>query len=80
MNYGSSLIDSPVQVMVILKDISEVLSMQRQASDEIYQGAVEANFSHEMNTPLNSILSNCQIILDELIPLNVFRPKKQTRH
>ena len=35
-------------------------------SDRIYQNAIEQNYSHEYNTPLNCIISNSLVIKNEL--------------
>ena len=53
---------------------------QKEECNSIYMDAIEANFSHEMNTPLNSILSNCEIILDQLSQLNVDSSKRSKKH
>jgi signal transduction histidine kinase len=43
--------------------------MQQLLSDQLYRNAIQANFSHEFSTPLNSIISNAQVIIDELSDL-----------
>lgn len=46
----------------------------------MYQDAIEANYSHEMNTPLNSILSNCSIILNKIKKLDVDNCPNHKKH
>ena len=41
-----------------LKNITAPIVNQQKKSDEIYQNAIEANFSHEQMNPLNNILQN----------------------
>ena len=53
-------------LMVFSQSLSTVLKQQQKKSDEMYQEAIEANYSHEQMTPLNSILGNSGIILEDL--------------
>lgn len=48
------------------RDISELVRLQKEYTDNLYLDAIEANYSHEMFTPLNSIMTNCQIVLKKL--------------
>ena len=41
-----------------LKNITAAIINQQKKSDQIYQNAIEANFSHEQMNPLNNILQN----------------------
>jgi signal transduction histidine kinase len=43
--------------------------MQQLLSDQLYRNAIQANFSHEFSTPLNSIISNAQVLINELSDL-----------
>ena len=52
-------------LLVFLQSLTTVLKQQQKKCDEIYQEAIEANYSHEQMTPLNSILGNTEIILDD---------------
>ena len=45
------------QCDIFFDDITKILKMQQTKSDFLYQDAVESNYSHEQNTPLNIILS-----------------------
>lgn len=56
------------------------MRLQKEECDSIYLDAIEANFSHEMNTPLNSILSNSNIILDSLSQVNVNSSQRSKKH
>lgn len=51
--------------MIKVHDITEILINQQKMSDDIYQEAIEANFSHEYMTSLNSILGNAQNLLSQ---------------
>ena len=53
-------------LLMQVKQVTKLLKSQQRLSDEIYQEAIEANYSHEQMTPLNSILGNSGIILDDL--------------
>ena len=53
------------------RDISELVRLQKEYTDSLYLDAIEANYSHEMFTPLNSIMTNCQIVLKKLQELSV---------
>ena len=46
---------------MMIKDITGILKYQQRLSDRMYLDAIEANYSHEKMTPLNSILSNSKI-------------------
>ena len=41
-----------------LKNITAAIVNQQKKSDQIYQNAIEANFSHEQMNPLNNIMQN----------------------
>lgn len=44
--------------MLTIKNITQIIVQQQMLSDEMYQDAIEANYSHEQMTPLNCILGN----------------------
>lgn len=46
------------KVLVVIKDLSQLLQQHLKYIDTMYQDAIEANFSHEYMTPLNSIINN----------------------
>ena len=52
-------------LMVICQSLTTVLKQQQKKCDEMYQEAIEANYSHEQMTPLNSILGNSGVILED---------------
>ena len=47
--------------------MTNILKHQQRISDEIYQEAIEANYSHEQMTPLNSILGNSSNLISDFI-------------
>lgn len=49
--------------------MTAILKGQQKLCDQMYQDAIEANFSHEQMTPLNSILSNSKIVYHTLFKL-----------
>ena len=51
-------------IMVVANKITDIIRYQQRKSDEIYQEAIEANFSHEQMTPLNCILNCSQILIE----------------
>ena len=51
---------------MVVNRISDIIRFQQQKSDDIYQDAIEANFSHEQMTPLNCILNCSEMLLSEL--------------
>ena len=64
-------------VNIFFKDVTALVGMQQDISDKIYQDAIELNYSHEQNTPLNCILNNSQLIKKELKTLS--SPKDYSR-
>ncbi len=53
----------PGCIEMTIRDISEIILKQKQASDELYKDAVLSNYSHEQMTPLNSFLNNSTTLL-----------------
>ena len=49
-------------LIIILRDISNVINNQQRLSDQIYQDAIERNYSHEQMTPLNCILNSSKFV------------------
>ena len=49
-----------------LRDVSEVVKLQQDLSNLLYQDAIETNYSHEQMTPLNCILNNSKVILAKI--------------
>ena len=43
--------------------ISDIIRLQQVKSDKLYRNAIQANYCHENNTPLNNILNNSKILL-----------------
>ncbi len=57
---------------MMIKDITGILKYQQRLSDRMYLDAIEANYSHEQMTPLNSILSNSKIIYKRIYEIMKF--------
>ena len=57
--------DDKTVLMVFCQSLTTVLKQQQKKCDEMYQEAIEANYSHEQMTPLNSILGNSGVILED---------------
>lgn len=49
-----------------LKNITTIIKNQLKMSDQIYQNAIEANYSHEQMTPLNLILSTTSVLMKKI--------------
>ena len=49
-------------VVLVIRDITNIIKSQQRLSDEMYQDAIEANYSHEQMTPLNCILGNSKLV------------------
>lgn len=56
-------------VSLEIKDISNIIRGMRKFSDGLYLDAIEANYSHESMTPLNSIIANSRIVMKRLAKL-----------
>lgn len=52
---------------VMIRDITNIVKSQQKLSDEMYQDAIEQNYSHEQMTPLNIILANSKIAVKRFI-------------
>lgn len=48
-------------IMVILKDIGAIIYPHMKFINKQYQDAIEANYSHEQMTPLNSVICNSKL-------------------
>jgi signal transduction histidine kinase len=57
-------------IAINIKDISKLLKAQQDQSDQMYQEAIETNYSHEQMTPLNSIIGNSNIVLRRFLEIN----------
>ena len=53
-----------------IRDITSILKAQQDIIDEIYQDAIESNYSHEQMTPLNSIIGNSKIAYNRFLELH----------
>lgn len=53
-----------------IKNITTLIHGHTRLLDGIYQDAIEANYSHEQMTPLNSILGNSKLIRTRFIELH----------
>ena len=62
------------------QDITEIVQLQQIKSDKLYKNAIQANFSHEYLTPLNSILSNSRILLQELKKIEEFKRNNEENY
>ena len=51
---------------VYIKDVSKVINFQKDLSDDFYQEAIEANFSHQQMTPINNIINNARLIMNKI--------------
>ena len=60
---------------IFVQNVSQVIFLQQNLSNQMYHTAMEANFSHEQMTPLNSILSNARIILAKYKEIESTRAK-----
>jgi hypothetical protein len=47
----------------MVRDITNIIKSQQKLSDDMYQDAIEQNYSHEQMTPLNIILANSKILI-----------------
>ena len=56
-------------VSLEMRDISNIIRGMRKFSDALYLDAIEANYSHESMTPLNSIIANSRIVMKRLTTL-----------
>lgn len=56
-------------VSLEIRDISNIIRGMRKFSDALYLDAIEANYSHESMTPLNSIIANSRIVMKRLTKL-----------
>ena len=45
-----------------INNITTLIKNQQKLSDDIYQDAIEANFSHEQMNPLNNIIQNAHTV------------------
>ena len=48
--------------LIMVKDLTSIIKSQQRLSDDMYQDAIESNYSHEQMTPLNSILAQSKIV------------------
>ena len=54
-------------VYLNIKDISELIKSLERIKDQVYYDAIENNFSHELMTPLNPIMSSISILKRKMI-------------
>ena len=50
--------------MLHIRELTQVIKSQQRMGDKIYRDAIEMNYSHEQMTPLNSIMNNSAMLLD----------------
>mgnify|MGYP006893264800 CR=1 FL=1 len=55
-------IQSQALTIITIKDITGILKAQQDIIDEMYQDAIECNYSHEQMTPLNCIIASSKIV------------------
>jgi hypothetical protein len=48
--------------LIMVKDLTNIIKSQQKVSDDMYQDAIESNYSHEQMTPLNCILAQSKIV------------------
>ena len=61
-------------MLVELQNLTSIILKQQQLCDNIYQEAIEANYSHEQMTPLNSILGCSHVLLESFQMSNEQQP------
>ena len=49
-------------IILNVKDITSLIRNLKYTNDKLYLDAIEANYSHESMTPLNSIIANSRIV------------------
>ena len=62
-------VNKEIKVMIIVNDITKIIENQQKLSDNMYQDAIEANYSHEQMTPLNSILMNSKLAINRVLKM-----------
>ena len=63
-----------------IRNITSLIRSQQKHCNQMYQDAIEANFSHEQMNPLNTILNNSKLVINLLKQLTFDNPnavKKQ---
>jgi hypothetical protein len=60
-----------------VKIITDVVHLQHNETRKIYQNAVEANFSHEQMTPLNSMQNNAEIMQNKIDQIMTFKEENK---
>jgi len=66
-------------VMLNIREISNFVKNLQKTNDKIYLDAIEANYSHESMTPLNSIIANTKIVQKRLKALIQGQDNQQER-
>lgn len=53
-------------VLIKTRDVTRLLVGQQKICDNLYQDAIEMNYSHENMTPLNCILNNSHVVIRDI--------------
>ena len=67
-------------IAINIKDISKLLKAQQDQSDQMYQEAIETNYSHEQMTPLNNILTNAKMMVNQIKNSMTKGSKRSAQH
>ena len=56
-------------VLLNIKDITELIKSLELVKDQVYFDAIENNFSHELMTPLNPIINSTSLLKQEILSM-----------
>jgi hypothetical protein len=58
------------EVLLNIKDITELIKSLEVVKDQVYFDAIENNFSHELMTPLNPIINSTSLLKREILSIS----------